>query len=611
MAGKLAALSFFTLIFTSGLTAQVYTKDQFSHRVDETTTAIRKAEKIYKNVEKEVQRHFPEGTRRSPLYLAIRDDFMEYREIMKRLNDNNISFNRSSEEYSKLFGGVFGGKDEISTEDDEFDKVNRLAGELEEVLTVALNDLSRAAPLSNVLRTMLDRISDIKKFRDNLNGHINTLTRNVERSSRENEGLFRLFTQTGKGMMEYGVYHNADSVRTVLSSVQQEFSSRRDSLRLLLEQTNRLLSGIAKRGEELRVWETVEHIIYEQEQLVKSADLKAIRIDNLRNELDDLLKLMSEFSDILSDMGEDIALLRNNYQKAVKSLEEDSLRYSSLMGKMVKGYTVDKLPYRELKKAYHEADDMVENAEVALRNMAQSRQDLIDHVSGMKGLKNDSDKFSRLKDLNGKFNTAYKSGEKTLKQLEDGIERLREVIIKFFVNTTEYWELLYKVESEKSFGGEEIVVENYGYLYDPNALPEEDYHGRFISTFQLKLEKNRERGKQLWNYYLVFSGEHDFPLEGFILQSSDGITLIEVSKESVFEKEEKNKNDRVKFKWRIPLQQTQLDQIIKPGTLTLRIHLLTVTHRVNLTLFRKKVYRDYLIPKRRKQMWSTLLNNTV
>ena len=130
MAGMTAALFYFILFLSSGLTAQSYTKDQFSKRVDETASAIKKAEKTYKSIEKEVKRHFPEGKRKSPLYLVIRDDFMEYRGIMKRLNEYNISIDRNSDKFSKLFGGVFKGKDVISTEDEEFSQVLKLAKNL-------------------------------------------------------------------------------------------------------------------------------------------------------------------------------------------------------------------------------------------------------------------------------------------------------------------------------------------------------------------------------------------------------------------------------------------------------------------------------------------------
>lgn len=611
MFGKVAAHLCLILLFISVLNAQSYTNDQFSKRVDETASAINKAEKTYKDIEKEVKRHFPEGSRKSPIYLAIRDDFMVYREIMKRLNEYNVLLDRNSEKYSKLFGGIFGGKDVIAVEDEEFEQVKKLAVELEEMLEEALNDLARAAPLGNVHRTMLDRIVDIEKFRDDLNGQIRELIRDVEKSSRKNERTFRLFKQSETGMTEYGIYRNTDSVRINLIDAQQNFASLKDSIGLLQKQIQHMLSGMAKRGEEMRVWETYESISVERVRLTKGIEQGVSRIEKLREELENFVKLMSEFGDILTEMDKDIGLIHESYQNAVNSLEEDSLRNSSLIGKMARGYSLEKPPYRELIAAYKKAETTVGRAEAAIENMVESRLALINHVSGMKGLKTDPGKYDRFKELDRNFDSANKSGKKRLKELDDALEAFREVILENFLNTTEYWELVYEVESDKSFGGEETVAENFGYLFDLNELPAEAYHGQLISTLQLRLEKTRKRGQQSWSHQLVFSGEHDFPLEGFILRSPDGSILVKADRDSIAVEEEKNKEGIVQFEWEVPVSQSQLDQMIMEQELIFRVHLITTTHRVNLTLYRERIFRDYVVPEERKEMWQKILQDKI
>ncbi len=204
---------------------------------------------------------------------------------MKRLNGYNISINKNSDKYSELFGGGLMGKKVISPEDEEFPQAKQLAGDLEQILAEALSDLARAAPLGNVHRTMLDKIIDIERFRDDLNGQIKIVNRDVERSSGENEQMFRLFKERVTGMTDYGIFRNADSVRTNLLDAQQNLASRKDSLRFLLDQTQQLLTGIAKRGEELRVWENFELISNERIRLTKRFDQGTSRVEELQEEL--------------------------------------------------------------------------------------------------------------------------------------------------------------------------------------------------------------------------------------------------------------------------------------------------------------------------------------
>ena len=301
-----------------------------------------------------------------------------------------------------------------------------------------------------------------------------------------------------------------------------------------------------------------------------------------------------------------MVLLEKSYQNAMQSLKKDSLRYSSLMEKVPRGYTQEKPPYRELRATFGEAEATVRTAEITLKSMIKWRIDFIDHVSEMEGLKTDPGKYDRFKALNINFQDDYKTGKKTLKELDDAINAFREVIIEHFINTPEYWELLYKVEYDKSFGGNETVAENYGYLFDPNELPPKAYQGLMISSFQLKLVKTRERGQQSWSHHLIFSGDHDFPLEGFLLRSLDGVILVKADRDSITVEEEISKEDMIQFEWEIPVSLKQLGQMIKESELTLRVHLLTVTHRVNLTMYREKMFKDYLIPDERKQMWERI-----
>jgi len=607
LAGKISALLSFILLLSSGLTAQSYTKGQFSKRVDETASAVRKAEIKYRSIEKEVKRYFPAGTLKSPLYLVIRDDYMEYRKLLKEMNGSKVFMEKRNRKYNKLFGPLQRQNlDFLREEDEEYVQAKELAEELEETLTTTLDNLARSAPLGKVLRTILERVSGINDFIDELENQIRSSRRDLERSSRETAQVYRLFNKVGAKMSEYGVYRNADSVRTILQKIEKEHAATHDTLQILINQTQHLLTGTAKRGEELRVWDTFGEISGEKSRLSHKIEKSAFRIEDIRKDLENSLKLISEFGDILSEMDKDMVLLEKSYQNAMQSLKKDSLRYSSLMEKVPRGYTLEKPPYRELRATFSEAEATIRTAEITLKSMIKLRIDFIDHVSEMEGLKTDPGKYDRFKALNINFQDDYKTGKKTLKELDDAINAFREVIIEHFINTPEYWELLYKVEYDKSFGGNETVAENYGYLFDPNELPPKAHQGLMISSFQLKLVKTRERGQQSWSHHLVFSGDHDFPLEGFLLRSPDGVILVKADRDSIAVEEEISKEDMIRFEWEIPVSLKQLGKMIKESELTLRVHLLTVTHRVNLTMYREKMFRDYLIPDERKQMWERI-----
>jgi hypothetical protein len=99
---------------------------------------------------------------------------------------------------------------------------------------------------------------------------------------------------------------------------------------------------------------------------------------------------------------------------------------------MARGYTQEKTPYRELRTTFSEAESQAESAEETLMSMAKLRIDLIDHVSGMEGLKTDPGKYDRFKTIDRNFKDANKTGKKIIEKFDDAIEIFRGTIIEHF-----------------------------------------------------------------------------------------------------------------------------------------------------------------------------------
>lgn len=96
-----------------------------------------------------------------------------------------------------------------------------------------------------------------------------------------------------------------------------------------------------------------------------------------------------------------------------------------------------------------------------------------------------------------------------------------------------------------------------------------------------------------------------------MLLSSDGTILVKADRDSIAVEEETSKDGVVQFEWEVPVSQMERGQLLKEKDLTFRIHLLTATHRVNLTMYKKKILRDYLIPDKRKQMWERIFQDKI
>ena len=295
-----------------------------------------------------------------------------------------------------------------------------------------------------------------------------------------------------------------------------------------------------------------------------------------------------------------IASLDAKIREEETGLIEDSLRYMSLMTCIPAGFSDVNSPYLELTSSFSDIALKLDASRKALAGLRTVREDLISHVAIMDGIKTNAVKYDRFKQLQKDFAGAKKTGVKRLKELDEAIEAYRQVILDNFLNTPEYWALLYEVEFKSSRKGD-VLAENYGFLLDMNRFTAEKYHGHLVSDFQLKLVK---KGKVNPAFEFTFSGEYNFPIEGFKIVSSAGTVLMECVRDSIPSKSEDFKDEGlVSFEWNVSVPVPTLVQIIDDSNHSFRIQFVTIGNRVNLTGYTTKMYREYRIPQIRLDNW--------
>jgi hypothetical protein len=382
--------------------------------------------------------------------------------------------------------------------------------------------------------------------------------------------------------------------------MQDEYNSYQDSLQATLAHFDRFLAGKTEPEEGQTAWQTLDDIQNRQTKLETLLEAKPEALEQQRRKLDDLNELIAEFKDVLEDMETGIASLDASIREEEAGFTEDSLRYASLMARIPAGFSDVNSPYLELTSSFSDIALKLDASREALTGLRTAREDLISHIATMDGIKTNAVKYDRFKQLQKDFAETNKTGEKRLKELDDAIEAYRQVILDNFLNTPEYWALLYEVEIKSSRSGD-VLAEKYGFLLDMNRFTAEKYHGHLVSDFQLKLAK---KGKVNPTFEFIFSGEYDFPIEGFKIVTADGTVLMESVRDSVSSKSEEARNEGlVSFEWNVSVPASTLAQIVDDPNHSFRILFVTIYNRVNLTGYTKKMYREYKIPQVRLDNW--------
>ncbi|MBC8174307.1 MAG: hypothetical protein H8E82_01455 [Candidatus Marinimicrobia bacterium] len=330
------------------------------------------------------------------------------------------------------------------------------------------------------------------------------------------------------------------------------------------------------------------------------------KIEEFQEELDRFWEFYDKYKDALENMDRGLSELNTRHIESVAVFELDRNRLIALYENAPERADTNIFPYSDLKSAFLISEEILSDAENISRKANNYKSRLIAHVNAMDGLKTDEKKYNTFKDIQNEFDRTKMEALDEYKHHLESSEEFKNVILDHFLNTQQYWDIEYVVESEKTLWGNEMVEENYGYIYDPNEYPEKPYHGKLISQFQLKLKIERARGREMWTPALIFSGENDFPIQGMRLTSGDSV-LYEIFSEGVQIKEEKDKDDVFVFKWELPINFDLVKKLVESDKLIFKIHFLTVTHRIGLTLYKQKMSKEYVIPEERIVKWKAMV----
>ena len=486
----------------------------------------------------------------------------------------------------------------------KFDQINgdriQLVAQMEEAPKNLEIELEKLAEFT-------EKIGDFKKevssSKNDLDGEVRSVAKEVEKNKKSAEVVSTQFDKAKSGMEAYPIIMKSDSVRARLLVMQSDYEAMRDSFSGIAMQFERFLSGnlIPPEGTTARI--TYDGLMERQKNRLTVLEQQPDLLTFQREKLDDLTDLIGQFKEVLEEMDRDIASLNTAIREEEESLVDDSLRYVSLIERMPDGFTAGVFPYRELNGTYSEIKMKLTALREALTDLRKAREDLISHVGKMDGIKTDAAQYSQFKQLQEDFGEANQQGERRLKELDDAIEEFRSVILENFLNTQEYWALQYAIEEEsiRRGGG---MVENFGYLLDMNRYRAQKYHGHLVSDFQLRLAS---KGAANRSFELIFSGSHEFSVQGVQLLSSSEEILFESLRDSVASKSEETSDGFVTFEWQLPVTSSVLTQIATIEGHSMRIMVAEIGSRVNLTGYMTKIYKRYRIPKERLENWKRIL----
>jgi len=576
-------------------------KTQYENQIDDISTAIKGVDKNYKEIEGGFSSFFPESSRKSPFYTSINIDFRTYSESMKNLEEYRVSLNNFHKLYSKFFSvGLLKTTDVLQEGDKNWEKALELSTRMNETIFSAQNELNRMEQLYPVLSSFLEQLDSVLEFRKELESDLKQTSKEFDDISDKTQNLIRKFQAIDTSLVKFPVYVKEDSIRQLLAENIQIIGAVRDSIHTIHSFLDYLLEGESKSDENSQVWELYGLLAEKKKNFSDKIQVAFINAEVLRVHLRNGIELTQKFSELLGELDEGISSLIEHQEKNDKELEFFRIQSTSLIEEAPSGLSTEDMPYRDLENTFQRCENSVLASRSFITNALGIKERLITDTGKMLILGEQESKIFR--QLEQDYNNIEKEALHQYEQYAEIAETFRNIIRLDFINTPQYWELEYAVEEQSSRDKGLVIEENFGYLHDPNEYPDKLQHGKLITTFQLRMRKWQPRGKSTWDYRLIFEGSNDFSIEGIVLTDGDSI-LYQISRENIDNKVETREDGRLKFVWELPVEKLLLNKIIQANKPILKIHFFTITNRINATLYRQKVFKEYQIPKKRLAEW--------
>ena len=530
-----------------------------------------------------------------PIYekgIGIRDEFINFEEnitiLKKKLeeNENNLK-------------SLYSGTSKVYIDDpfQYYEKLKKNQSDLILKVRDGLEEIPNKRIFMNGFQNDIDIFrKDLLSSKTELEKFIRPTFRNIDQVSLDIESTNKNFQNISTDFQDFPIVINGKIIDDSLKIMKEKLLLTKDSLGTNLKKYERFLSGkYSPEGKATHI-ETFDFIKNDVVKLKDLSNLQLIKIDSTIEILIDISKLIDEFKDEIVLMDEKIFLLEDSITVNKEIFNLDSIRYNSLVNKISKEFSIEVFPYLELKNSFDQMEKKIYLIITQFDSLIFLKKSFIKHVSTMKSIRNEKEKYDIFKNFLSDFNNLNKSSLEEVSNFKKLNINFKNNVITNFKNTTEYWSIIYKSNNDSN---ETSFTENFGYLIDLNRYPVPQYYGQLISDYQIKLI--REKNK----YKINFLTSSDLPIRGFQILSLKNQVLIESS----FDQWQEIDIENIKyFSSLVDVSVDSLSLLINAESHILKILFVSMENKINLTRYETKIYKKYKIPDKRLRVWANQLN---
>ena len=530
-----------------------------------------------------------------PVYdkgIILRDDLYNFQQ---NINQLQIELEENENNIKKLFSGVSNVKinepwkyfQELKKK--QFFLINKIQANIQNIPNKKLILIEFGNEMNFFRKDVLTSQSELEKF-------IRSTFRIIDQSISDVRSSNKNFESIAKKFENFPIVLIGKNINDSLKLKINSLILTKDSIQNNLNKYEKFLSGKYFPENEITHFQLFERIKLEVKDLNLFSEKELSEIEFEIERLMDVVKLIQEFKIYILDMNEKIISLEKKINLKKEIIFLDSLRYKSLINKIPKDFSLQVFPYLELSNSYIVLDKKLLKILIKSDSLQFTKESFINHVATMNGIRNDKFKYDQFKMIKSNFINIDKSSKNELENLDELIFNFKNNILENFINTSEYWSIVYKTNDEN----ETNFSENFGYLIDLNRFPVPKYHGELISDYQIKLIKNDK------TYKINFLTSLDLPVNGFIILNSKKQIIIE----KIFEYWEEIELNEIEYlSSSVLVSNSSLNSLIKSDNHILKIQFTSINNTVNLTRYETKIYKKYKIPEKRLDVWANQLNN--
>ena len=228
------------------LLSQSFIKNQYQDDLKLFSNNLKEAQNSFKDLNKELNKRFPSEGQNSIYYKNIIDDFDQLKNLLNDIELLSKNLESFTDNYQKSFGQGKSKKDKITSDDENFKKIEDQSNIINDSFNSANDYLIKIEILKDFFVENFRQIDEIKDLVKSSEKELISFNREIEKYKNESKKIINEYNNTISWLINFPIYEKGIGIRDEFINFEENITILKKKLEENENNLKSLYSGTSK-----------------------------------------------------------------------------------------------------------------------------------------------------------------------------------------------------------------------------------------------------------------------------------------------------------------------------------------------------------------------------